>query len=149
MYAWTESQNSFQWIQTVKMFSKATSWAKSCKVMIVLVGADHPAFMRSLEDRHGPQQSPEQKLQRRCQQRVLLPGCLQDSSTQQAGPLSAPQGDGGRSRDISDACKLTQWQMCMDSSTPNPVSSTLPLCTLVSPSACTACAACRDHACQI
>lgn len=34
-------------------------------------------------------------------QRVLLPGCLQDSSTQQAGPLSASQGDGGISRNMS------------------------------------------------
>lgn len=60
--------------------------------MIVLARADHPALMRSLEDCHSPQQSPEQKLQMCHQQRVLLPGCLQDSSTQQAGPLSAPQG---------------------------------------------------------
>lgn len=69
--------------------------------MIVLAGADHPAFMASLEDCHGPQQSPEQELHMCHQQRVLLPGCLQDSSTQQAGPLCSPRGDGGISRDMS------------------------------------------------
>lgn len=69
--------------------------------MVVLAGADHPAFMRSLGDCHSPQQSPEQQLQR-----VLLPGCLQDSSTQQAGPLSAPQGTWGHIQEQVRTCSL-------------------------------------------
>lgn len=147
MYAWTKSQNSFQGIQTVRMFSKA----KSCKVMTVFAGTDHPAFRRSLGDCRGPQQPPEQELQTCHQQRVLLPGCLQDNSTQPAEPPSAPQGWWGHSQGCGRTCSLgRQIPASYPSVYGHLTAASLIWChpRAVLPTG-SACAACRDHTCKI
>ena len=77
------------------MFSKEASYAKSCKVVYMLAGTDHPAFMAALEGRHGPPQSPEQKLQTSASQAACLLLCvrlvwLQDNSTKAGVSVCSP-----------------------------------------------------------
>jgi len=95
------------------MFSKEAPYAKSCKVVHVLAGTDHPALTRAPGGCRGPPQPPEQELrmptaQAACPQLRACLAWLQGTSTR-AGGLSAPPHVMGDMTDLqlrADICKL-------------------------------------------
>lgn len=112
-------------VHTERVFSKEASYAKSCKIVYILAGTDHPAFMTALEGCHDTPQPPEQKLQTHLQYKQrgsccvhAWPGCRTTAWKQ--GCLSAPPCVMGACpvmwQDLQsrqNICKLPQRQMCM------------------------------------